>query len=142
MELFGYNITRKVAEKEKTKRISPIPKNDDVGGITISTTATGGYFGQYVDMEGTTSDSEHDLILKYREAARQPECDSAVSDIVDAAIASADKSAPVELMMDELDMPDNIKKEILEEFNKVLELYKFNMRSSDIFRDWYVDGRC
>jgi hypothetical protein len=142
MELFGYNISRKVAEKEKTKRISPIPKNDDVGGITVSTTATGGYFGQYVDMEGTTSDSEHDLILKYREAARQPECDSAVSDIVDAAIASADKSAPVELSMDELDMPNNIKKEILEEFNKVLELYKFNMRSSDIFRDWYVDGRC
>ena len=142
MEIFGLNITKKVAEKEKTKRISPIPKNDDVGGITVSTTATGGYFGQYVDMEGTTSDSEHDLILKYRESARQPECDSAVSDIVDAAIASADKSAPVELQMDELDMPDSIKKEILEEFNKVLELYKFNQRSSDIFRDWYVDGRC
>ena len=144
MELFGYEITRKVQvkDKEKEKKISPIPKTDDVGGMTVQSTAAGAYFGQYVDMEGTTSDSEHDLILKYREASRQPECDTAVSDIVDAAIASSDKSAPVEIVMDELDMADNIKKQILEEFNKVLELYKFNMRSADIFRDWYVDGRC
>ena len=38
MEIFGLNITKKVAEKEKTKRISPIPKNDDVGGITVKAT--------------------------------------------------------------------------------------------------------
>ena len=144
MEIFGLNITRKVAEedKEKKKKISPIPYDPDVGGISVASTATGGYFGHYVDMEGTTSDSEHDLILKYREAARQPECDSAISDIVDAAIASADKSAPVELDMEELDLPDNIKKQFLTEFNNILELLRFNQRSADMFRDWYVDGRC
>ena len=92
-------------------------------------------------MEGTSSDSEHDLILKYREAARQPECDSAVSDIVDAAIASSDKSAPVELILDELDQPTRVKKEMIQEFNNILQLFQFNQRSSDMFRDWYVDGR-
>jgi hypothetical protein len=144
MDIFGYNISKKVAEsdKEKKKKISPVPHDPEVGGITVSTTATGGYFGQYVDMEGTTSDSEHDLILKYREAARQPECDSAVSDIVDASIASHDKSAPVDLVMEELDMPNSIKKQILTEFNNVLRLYRFNSLSSDMFRNWYVDGRC
>jgi hypothetical protein len=136
MEIFGLNITKKVAEKEKTKRISPIPKSDDVGGITVSTTATGGYFGQYVDMEGTTSDSEHDLILKYRESARQPECDSAVSDIVDAAIASADKSAPVELQMDELDMPDSIKKEV-KEVKKTTDP-KTKIEFEEIVNEYYI----
>ncbi len=142
MEIFGYNITKKLADKGSEKKISPVTYDPDVGGISVSSTATGGYFGQYVDMEGTTSDSEHDLILKYREAARQPECDSAIQDIVDAVIASSDKSAPVEILMDELNMSDSIKKKILEEFNNILELFQFNQRADTIFRDWYVDGRC
>lgn len=143
MELFGYNISKKVGDssKRKDKIISPIPDKTDAGTLTVSQNATGAYFGQYVDMEGTNTDNEHDLIVKYREASRQPECDSAVSDIVDAAIASADKSAPVELQMEELDVGENIKKEIQEEFNRILELYKFNQRSADMFREWYVDGR-
>ena len=104
MELFGYNITRKVAAKDEDKKvkISPIPYNDDIGGIQVTTNATGAFYGQYIDMDGTSSDSEHDLILKYREASRQPECDAAVNDIVDQAIAHSDKSAPVELIVDEL----------------------------------------
>ncbi len=144
-EIFGYEITKKVGDKEKVKKsadkiISPVPYDPEIGGISVSTTV-GGYYGQVYDLDGTHSDSENDLIIKYREAARQPECDAAISDIVDGAIASNDKSAPVELILDELDLADNIKKEILEEFNNVLELLKFNKRAHDMFRDWYVDGR-
>ena len=144
MELFGYNITRKVAAKDEDKKvkISPIPYNDDIGGIQVTTNATGAFYGQYIDMDGTSSDSEHDLILKYREASRQPECDAAVNDIVDQAIAHSDKSAPVELIVDELPQSDSIKKQMVEEFNNILALLKFNLRASEIFRDWYVDGRC
>ena len=128
MEIFGLNITKKVAEddKDKKKLISPIPVTDDIGALTVSTNATGAYYGNYLDMEGTTSDSEHELILKYREAARQPECDTAIADIVDQAIASADKSAPIELVLDELNQPDSIKKKMIEEFNTILQLFKFN----------------
>ena len=143
MEIFGLNITRKVAgqDKEEKKLISPIPVTDDVGALTVSTNATGAYYGNYVDMEGTTSDSDHELILKYREAARQPECDTAIADIVDQAIASADKSAPIELVLDELNQPDSIKKKMIEEFNNILQLFKFNNRAAELFRDWYIDGR-
>tara|TARA_A100001011_G_scaffold399430_1_gene508038 strand:- start:2600 stop:4144 length:1545 start_codon:yes stop_codon:yes gene_type:complete len=144
-EIFGYEITKKVGDKEKVKQssskiVSPIPYDPEVGGISVST-ATGGYYGQVYDLDGTHSDSENDLIIKYREAARQPECDTAISDIVDAAIATANKSAPVDLRMDDLDFPTSVKKEIIEEFNNVLELLKFNKRAHDIFKDWYVDGR-
>jgi len=142
MELFGFNITKKVGSKELKKEkevISFAPKPEDDG--VSATVAAGGYYGQYVDLDGTASSNDRDLIIKYREAAEQPECDSAISDIVDAAIASANVGAPAQLMLNDLEQPDNIKKQISEEFDNVLSLYKFNKTGENLFRRWYVDGR-
>jgi hypothetical protein len=142
MELFGYQITKKVGSKELKKEkevVSFAPKPEDDG--VSSTVAAGGYYGQYVDLDGTASSNDRDLIIKYREAAQQPECDSAISDIVDAAIASANNGAPAELILNDLDQPDSIKKKIAEEFNSVLSLYKFNKTGENLFRKWYIDGR-
>ena len=142
MELFGYQITKKVASKEAKKEkevISFAPKPEDDG--VSATVAAGGYYGQYVDLDGTASSNDRDLIIKYREAAQQPECDSAISDIVDAAIASSNNGAPADLVLNDLEQPDSIKKKIAEEFNNVLSLYKFNKTGENLFRKWYVDGR-
>jgi hypothetical protein len=138
MEIFGYEISKKVAKKEK-EIISPIPKINDDGGATV--TVGGGYYGQYVDLSGTDTVSDHELIIKYREASQQPECDAAISDIVDGALASGDTSSPIDLAMQDLDQPEKVKNQILAEFNKVLQLYKFNHRAEDYFRNWYVDGK-
>ena len=138
MELFGYDISKKLKKTEK-ELVSPIPKTNDDGGSTV--TVGGGYYGQYVDLSGTTTASDHELIIKYRESALQPECDAAVSDIVDGALSASDTSSPVDLAMNDLDQPDNVKKQILKEFNKVLQLYKFNHKSEDYFRNWYIDGK-
>jgi len=144
MELFGYEITKKVAagaaEQEKNI-ISPIPKPLQDGEISSAAVGAGGYYGQFVDLSGTDLVSDHELIRKYREAALHPECDAAISDIVNEAIASADFSSPVTLHMDDLQQPDNVKKQILEQFNKVISLYDFNQNASELFRQWYVDGR-
>ena len=142
MELFGYNITKKVGTKDIAKEkevVSFTPKPEDDG--VSSTVAAGGYYGQYVDLDGTASSNDRDLIIKYREASQQPECDSAISDIVDAAIASSSIGAPAELILNKLDQPDSIKKQISEEFSSVLSLYKFNKTGENLFRKWYVDGR-
>lgn len=142
MELFGYQITKKVGAKDVKKEkevVSFAPKPEDDG--VAATVAAGGYYGQYVDLDGTATSSDRDLIVKYREAAQQPECDSAISDIVDAAIASAHQSAPAKIDMTDLDQSDNIKKEITEEFNNILSLYKFNKQGESLFKKWYVDGR-
>ena len=142
MELFGFNITKKVGSKELKKErdvVSFAPKPEDDG--VSSTVAAGGYYGQYVDLDGTASSNDRDLIIKYREAAQQPECDSAISDIVDAAIASSSVGAPAQLDLTELEQPNNIKKQISEEFENVLSLYKFNKTGENLFRKWYVDGR-
>ena len=141
MDLFGYKITKKLSKKEDEKLISFAPKPEE-DGVSSIVSAGGGYYGQYVDIDGDKTANDRDLILKYREAAQQPECDSAISDIVDAAIASGTKGGvPVELDLSELDQPDNIKKQVLEEFDNVLKLYKFNLTGESLFRQWYIDGR-
>ena len=140
MEIFGYQISKKITPTVKKEIISPIPKPNDDGSST-TTVFSGGLYGQYIDLGDSATISDHDLILKYREVSTQPEADTAIADIVDGAIASADKSSPVDLSLDDLDQPDSIKGKIIEEFNKILSLYRFNHKGHDLFRNWYIDGR-
>lgn len=140
MEIFGYDISKKVTPKVKKEIVSPIPKPSEDGSST-TTVFSGGLYGQYIDLGDSATGSDHDLILKYREVATQPEADTAITDIVDGAIASGDKSAPLNISLDDLDQPDNIKKQIIEEFNKILTLFRFNHNGHDLFRNWYIDGR-
>ena len=139
INLFGFEISKKISKQQSVEPVSPIPKPNDESASTVA--VGGGYYGQYVDLSNTDTVSDHELIRKYREAAMQPECDAAVSDIVDGAIASSDESSPVDLSMSDLDLPNNVKKQIINEFNRVLKLYKFNRNASEYFRNWYIDGK-
>ena len=137
-ELFGFEIKRKAEEKEEKKKVSFVPKDgEDGAGYVVN---AGGYFGQYVDQSGTAK-NEGDLIMKYRDVATQPECDAAIDDIVSEAIVSDEDSAPVDIILDDLEQPDRIKKMIREEFENISELLNLNWYGHDIFRRWYIDGR-
>ena len=135
MQLFGFNITRADQEvKEDLKTFVP-PQQDD-GAIEI---APGGSYGTFVDMDGTAK-SEAELVSRYREMSMQPECDSAVEDVVNESIVMDDET-PVEIVLDNLKQPNTIKNKIREEFETVLEMLDFSNKGYDIFRRWYVDGR-
>ena len=137
--VFGFEIKRKNDEKEEKKRASFVPPTSEDGeGYIVN---AGGYFGSYVDMEGTSARTERDLILKYRDIAQQPECDAAIEDIVNESIVSDEDSYPVSLTLDDLDQPDRIKEMIKEEFEYIIELLNFNWYGHDMFRRWYIDGR-
>jgi hypothetical protein len=140
MELFGLSITRKKEEElAQSKAKSFVPPESDDGSSVIS---AGGYFGQYVDMEGTKAKDDSDLIKKYREIALYPECDSAIEDIVNEAIVSNEDDQAVEIVTDNLDgYNSKIKNLIREEFDSVTKLLSFGSNGHDIFRKWYVDGR-
>ena len=138
-ELFGFEIKRKGQEKEDAKKQSFVAPLEDDGSSYIQ---AGGYFGQYVDLTGTDgAKSEADLIRRYRDIAQHPECDAAVEDIINEAIVSDTDSAPIQLITDDLDQPDNVKNLIREEFENVVELLQFNHYGHETFRKWYVDGR-
>lgn len=139
ISLFGFEIKRKGQEKEDAKKQSFVAPQDADGSSYVQ---AGGYFGQYLDTEGVTDQaSEGDLIRRYREIAMHPECDAAIEDIINEAIVSDSDSAPVDIILDDLDQPDTIKDQIKEEFNNIISLLQFNNYGHEIFRKWYVDGR-
>jgi|TARA_R110002074_G_scaffold57816_2_gene142079 hypothetical protein len=134
-DLFGFSITRK-QPKQDPKQSFNTPQADD-GTQTI---AAGGYFGQYLDMEGNAK-SEADLIRRYREIALHPECDMAIEDVVNEAIVSNELKAAVRLNLDNIPYGDDVRRKVENEFKEILNLMAFNTKGHDIFRRWYVDGR-
>jgi hypothetical protein len=134
-ELFGFNITR-VKPKTDPKQQFSMPQAEDGTQVV----AAGGFFGSYLDMEGTAK-TEQDLIRRYREISLHPECDMAIEDIVNEAITSNENKQSVKVITDQLTYSSEIKRKIEEEFKEVLRLMQFNTRGHDLFRRWYVDGR-
>ena len=134
-EFFGFEIKRK---SDEPLRPSFVPKTEDDGSGVIK---AGGHFGAYIDMDGDKAKTDVDLIYKYRDIATQPECDQAIEDIINEAIVGDYDEAPVDVILDKLDISDKIKDNIRAEFKYILTLLSFNQYSHDIFRKWYVDGR-
>ena len=134
-ELFGFNITRVKPQTDPKQQFSQPAAEDGTQVV-----AAGGFFGSYLDMEGTAK-TEQDLIRRYREIALHPECDMAIEDIVNEAITSNENKQSVKVITDGLEYSSAIKVRIEEEFADVLRLLQFNTRGHDLFRRWYVDGR-
>tara|TARA_R110000737_G_scaffold76873_1_gene107750 strand:+ start:150 stop:1772 length:1623 start_codon:yes stop_codon:yes gene_type:complete len=136
-ELFGFTIARKKQDDQQENLPSIVSPTQEDGAVEI---APGGAYGTYVDLEGKAK-NEGELVTKYRQMVQQPECDSAVQDVVNEAIVISEDSGPVNIVLDKLDYPQSIKKKITEEFESVLKMLDFNNTAYDIFRKWYVDGR-
>ena len=133
-EFFGFKF-EKIKDQSGSDKFTP-PSSDD-GTIDI---AGGGFFGQVLDTDGRER-TEQDLVRRYRDISQQPECDSAIEDIVNEGIVSDEKDQAVSIVLDRLPYPKSIKNRIREEFDTVLSLLDFDTKGHDIFRRWYVDGR-
>ncbi|MAH44163.1 portal protein [archaeon] len=130
----GFEITK---AKKKDVRSFAAPENDD-GALPI---ASGGAFGQYIDMAGSIK-NEIELINRYRDMALHPECDAAIDDVVNEAIViPEDEDNVVKLDLENLGAPDTVKKKIHESFDSIIDKLNFNEKAYEIFRKWYVDGR-
>ena len=138
-ELFGFEIKRKGEQKKQQENIpSFVPSTQDDGALNIAATGTGAT--SFLDMDGTAR-SEAELVQKYRSMLQQPEVGQAVDDIVNEAISIASDQKVVECVTDDLELADNIKKKIREEFDGIIRLLDFSSTGYDTFQKWYVDGR-
>lgn len=135
--LFGFSISRNKDEAEGAVQQAFSPPSNDDGALTITSAA---YYGTYVDLDGTAK-NEVELISRYREMAMQPEIESAIDDIVNEAIVQDDTGKIIEIVLDELQQPDKIKKAIKAEFNQILRMLNYKNMAQDIFRRYYIDGR-
>jgi hypothetical protein len=134
-QLFGYSLER--AKKGQNPGPSFVRKESDDAATPI---AGGGFFGTAIDLDGSYKD-EQDLIRRYREMSIHPECDRAIDDVVNEAIAGELDDTPVDIELSNLQVSNNIKKKIREEFDNVLRLLDFDKKAYDIFRRWYIDGK-
>ena len=132
-QLFGFIINKGKEDKGQ----SPIPPNQNDSLATVA----GGYFGTYVDVDGSQGKNEYELIKRYRDMALHPECDSAVDEIVNEFVVSDADDSPVEIELSNLDVSAGVKKKIREEFNYVKRLLNFDKNAHQIIRHWYIDGR-
>jgi hypothetical protein len=136
-KLFGFQLGKKTESKDTVR--SPVAPEQNQTSIDVVSNAFG-YSGSYVDIDGSTK-SENALIEKYRQISMYSEVDKAITEIVSDAIIIDENKAPVSVMLDELNVSDNIKTKISDEFDYVLNLLHFNIKGSDIFKRWYIDGR-
>jgi len=136
-ELFGFKIERNSREVPQANVPAfSLPENED-GSVMVS---GAGAYGSYVDFDGQYK-NEVDLIFKYREMAMTADCDVAIDNIVNEAIVIEENKQPVDIILDNTDLSDGIKKKIRNEFAHTLHLLNFNNYGPDIFRRWYVEGR-
>ena len=133
MELFGFEFKRKV---QVDPQPSFAPRETEDGAVVV---AAGGSFGTYVDLDGTVR-TEAELVTKYREMSLQPECDAAIDEIVNETMA-IDEKYIVKIDLDQLEIKENIKKAVRDEFENILNILDFNRHAYEIYRRWYVDGR-
>jgi len=134
LTLFGYTIQKKQAEAPKQ---SFVPPTDDDGATTVNVS---GFYNTYIDID-VIAKSENDLISRYRDASNYPDCDSAIEDIVNEAVAAQDDEAVVKLDLEKVELSKSVKNLIEEEFETILNLLDFNSKAHDIFKRWYIDGR-
>ena len=135
MALFGFSIDD--GYKKPKKQVSPVPPNNEDG---VDYYISSGFYGQYVDIEGVYK-TEYDLIKRYREMSLHPEADKAIEDVVNEAIVSDLNDSPVEIELSNLNVDENIKGIIRQEFQYIKELMDFDKKAHEIFRNWYIDGR-
>jgi len=140
VKLFGFTLGKQdIVQVEKPEQASfalPTEALDD-GAVTITQNA---HYGTYVDLEGSVR-NELELITRYREMSNHPECENAITEIVDESITHDEDGTVVDIVLDRLKQPESIKKKIKEEFGNVLRMMNFSNLADDIFKRWYIDGR-
>ena len=137
VELFGFTIGRTNQSTNTNLQSFAKPEYED-GALPIS---SGGVYGTYVDTDASIK-TEFELINRYRDMALQSEVEAAVDDIVNEAIVTSHEVPPVRINLDNINISDGIKEKISVEFKEISRLLDFNKKGVEIFKRWYVDGRC
>ena len=140
IKLFGFTLGSKDIVQEQPPEQSsfalPTEAMDD-GAVNVTSNA---YYGTYVDLEGAVR-NELELITRYREMSNHPELEMAIDEIVNESITHSEDGRVVDIVLDKLKQPENIKKKIRDEFENIIKMLNFSNLADDLFKRWYIDGR-
>lgn len=134
-------------EKERIAALSPV-ENEDALVIDFRNIfgALGGY-GAGMGLFGTDIEQEEiDAIESYRALSERPEVSAAIAEITNEAVTADYTDFPVSIVFNDEEKDSKLKeatrKVILEEFEEILKILKFNETAPERFRQWYIDGKC
>jgi len=136
-KMFGSKLSKRAANIDLDKKNKTFVVPDNEGAINVDVSSFG---SQLFDVDAKWKTTA-DLISQYRKISRTPEAEAAIDDIVNEAIVFDVNQDAVNIVLDRLDQPDNVKDIIVEEFENVLKRFDFNYSGDEHFRKWYVDGR-
>ena len=139
LKIFGFEIRRANQKEEDKKLQSIVPRQDDDGAGYV--TASGSHYGQYINIDGDDSKDNHQMIMKYRGVSTHPEVDAAIEDIINESISASENEQAVKVSLDKVEVSDQIKKGITEEFDNIISMLDFANNGHDMFKRWYIDGR-
>lgn len=140
-KLFGIKIgERPDPVKEIPPQERPFETPQEFDGTTVIENIGGIYGGSYINSVNQLQD-ENRYVVQYRNMSMYPECDSAISELVDAAVVPDQSGKVVELNLDRLELSENVKYKMISCFNGILKMLDFNMAGADLFRRWYVDSK-
>lgn len=120
--------------------VSFVPPDNQDGALNVQFGTGGGYFGYYLDLDGTVVD-DFQLINRYREMQIVAEVDEAVDQIINEIVVQDAGRQPVSLNLDYVDLDKEIEARLHAEFNNILKMLNFHRDAYSIIRQWYVDGR-
>src|SRR5579885_1846894 len=131
--LFGFEFLRQDVEKEDPlslkpsgTKLSPVPPDNQDGALNIQYGAGGGYYGYYLDLDGTIVD-DFQLINRYREMQIVAEVDEAIDQIVNEMVIQDAGRMPVSINLDNIvDLDEATKIRIQAEFDGLLKQLNFH----------------
>jgi hypothetical protein len=131
------NPEREQEQKIIEKQTLVAVENDEAADLVdISHHTTAGFLNQF-DLR-----NQAEVINEYRSMVVHSEVDKAVDDIINEAVTSDADVDPVEIKLEESDeVPQEIRDKVIKEFKYLARLLKFDIRSYEIYKQFYVDGR-
>jgi len=136
-----FSLFRKNKKPDKKGITFARPLNDDGAiDIDINYNDYAAQISQIFDLDRIPTD-EYDLINIYRTMSLQQEIDEAIQEIVNEAIITDEMKSTVNIVLEDVDLSNNIKNKISDEFNNILKLLNFKNKAYNLFNRWYVDGK-
>ena len=139
---FQYGKLDNLPNSPNEKELVPSADGVDVITTDYSSEAMGSWnhAGTITSTEQTRDEVKH-LVMKYRKLSLVDEVDRAINNIIEDMIVIEEDKDPIELVLDNIEIPDNIKDKVVEEFSNILKIIDFKQKAYEYARTWYVDGK-
>lgn len=131
------NPEREEEQKIIQKQTLVAVENDDAADLVdLNHYYTSGFVNQ-LDLR-----NQAEMINEYRSMAIHAEVDKAIDDIINEAVTADADESPVEINLKESEnVNDTTRLKIIKEFDHLVRMLKFDLRSYEIYKQFYVDGR-